>query len=284
MTLREPPTIADGWDAHASDYTRLFSPLTGHIARSMVAIVADRLPPHPHILDIACGPGDLSVAAAQLCAERGGGSVLATDLSPVMVETTAQALSAIAADTHCDVRNGQALDLDDAGFDVAFSCFGIFLFPDRLAAWRSAASALRPGGFLVTSAWRGPEFNELASVQMGPFMSALPSRLTEPKPRASWADLSTAEGLISEVTETALFRDAEIHVVDATLVVPSASAMWRGLEGNPITGALISRCTSDEKEVAKKSVIAAFQERTGGSNLPFLLKASCHVLVARRIE
>lgn len=39
------------WDAHSADYARLVSLLTGHIARTMVAMVQDRLPGAPRILD-----------------------------------------------------------------------------------------------------------------------------------------------------------------------------------------------------------------------------------------
>lgn len=99
---------AKRWDAHAKDYVELFAPLTGHVARAMVTIVQDRLPASPKLLDIACGPGDLAVAAAQLCAKWGAGSVFATDISTEMVATTERALASINAETQCEVRAGPA--------------------------------------------------------------------------------------------------------------------------------------------------------------------------------
>jgi 2-polyprenyl-3-methyl-5-hydroxy-6-metoxy-1,4-benzoquinol methylase len=62
---------AGAWDARAADYARLFARLTGHVARAMVRLVEARLPSAPRILDVACGPGDLAVAAARLRIERG---------------------------------------------------------------------------------------------------------------------------------------------------------------------------------------------------------------------
>ena len=175
--INDAPSIARYWDAHAADYARLFTPLTGHVARTMLALIQERLPRGPRILDIACGPGNLAVAAAQICADHGAGSVLAIDISPAMVARTERALNLIKAETRCEVRDGQVLGVEGGTFDAAFSCFGIFLFPDRVAAWRSAADALHPGGFLVTSVWRSPEYNELARVQMEPLMAALPIHL-----------------------------------------------------------------------------------------------------------
>ena len=283
MLVPADDTTAVDWDAHAADYTRLFAPLTGHIARSMVSLVEGRLPDAPRMLDIACGPGDLAVAAAELCAERGRGSVLATDVSPAMVALTKAALAPMAVNTKCEVRDGQALGLEGGNFDAALSCFGIFLFTDRHAAWQSAASALRPGGLFVTSVWRGPDYNELARAQMAPLMAALPKRLTDPPPRPAWAAITSREGLIEEITGSASLSDPEIHVVDATFALPTPSAMWRGMVGNPVTGALIQQCDADERQVVQQAVLAAFEERSGGSDRPFLLNASCHVLIARRI-
>lgn len=273
---------AEAWDTHAAAYARLFSPLTGHVARGMVALIEGRLQAAPAILDIACGPGDLAVAAAELCARQGAGSVLATDISPQMVAPTGQALARVDAKAACEVRDGQALGLQTGSFDAAFSCFGIFLFSDRLAAWRSAADALRPGGFFVTSVWRGPESNELARAQMGPLMAALPTRLTDPPPRPAWAPITSAEGLIEEVTGAASFAEPEIHVLDATLVLPSPAEMWQGMVGNPVTGALIAQCDPEEREVVERAVLEAFEARSGGPDRPFTLGASCHVLVAHR--
>ena len=277
------PTTAQAWDAHAADYARLFAPLTGHIARSMLSLVEGRLPSAPRILDIACGPGDLAVAAARLCAKRGAGSVLASDISSGMVALTEGALALIDANTRCEVRDGQALGLEDSAFDAAFSCFGIFLFPDRIAAWRSAAEALRPGGFLVTSVWRNPEYNEMARAQMEPLMAALPTRLTAPPQRPSWAGITTAEGLVEEVTGSAAVANTEVHVIEATLALPTPEAMWRGMVGNPVTGALIAKCDPDERDAVERAVLEAFEERSGGSDRPLLLNASCNVLIARRI-
>lgn len=276
-------TTAVDWDAHAADYARLFAPMTGHIARSMVTLVEGRLPNAPHILDIACGPGDLAVAAAEVCAIRGAGSVLATDISSAMVALTEAALASVSADTKCEVRDGQGLGLEGANFDAAFSCFGIFLFPDRHAAWQSAANALQSGGLFVTSVWRGPDHNDLARAQMGPLMAALPTRLTDPPPRPAWAAITSPEGLIDEVTSVAPLTDPEIHVIDTTFALPTPLAMWRGMVGNPVTGAFIAKCDAVERQVVEQSVLAAFEDRSGGRDRPFLLNASCHVLIARRI-
>lgn len=41
------PMTAESWDEHATDYTRLFAPLTGHFVRGMISLVQARLPAGP---------------------------------------------------------------------------------------------------------------------------------------------------------------------------------------------------------------------------------------------
>lgn len=282
MSSEDGQLTAPTWDTHAQEYAQLAAPLTGHVARTMLRMVEARLPPSPRILDIACGPGELAVAAARLCTGRQAGSVLATDFSPAMVALAERALAPYSGYARCEIRDGQALGLENAAFDAAFSCFGIFLFPDRLAGWRSSVEALRPGGLLVTSVWRGPECNELARAQMEPLMSALPARLTDPPPRPSWSDIVTADGLADEIISAAPVADVEVHVVDATFAVPTAGAMWRGIIGNPVTGSLLARCSPIERDAVERALLASFERRTNGPDRPLVLNTSCHVLIARR--
>ena len=114
-------------------------------------------------------------------------------------------------------------------------------------------------------------------------MAALPKRLTDPPPQPSWAGITTAEGLIEEVTQAAPLAYAEIHVIDATLTLPTPAEMWHGMVGNPVTSALIEQCSADEKNAVKQAVLAAFEKRSGGADRPVTLNASCHVLIARRV-
>ena len=55
----------DPWGAHTSTYDRVYSPLTSHIARSLVAAVDARIMPGSKVLDIACGSGALLAPALE---------------------------------------------------------------------------------------------------------------------------------------------------------------------------------------------------------------------------
>jgi len=285
-TVMNSSVTPSKWDAHAADYRRLFAPLTGYVAQGMLRMVEARLPAGAAILDIACGPGDLAVAAGRHLRRSGGGEgrVLAVDRSAAMVALSREAISAAGLDAvvDCVVGDGQALQPDDETFDAAFSSFGIFLFPDRALGWREAARVLKSGGLFVTSAWCSPENNELAQVQIEPMMASLPKRLVEEQSRSDWEALLTREGLIEEVCAAAPFVDAEVSEFGATIALPRPMEMWLGMLGNPVTDELLSACTPVELARVKRAVLERLEKIAGGADRPVLLSSSCHILVARR--
>ena len=287
-TAAERARESAAWDRHAGTYARVAAPCTGYIAQSLFHNVAGRLPSGAHILEIACGTGELSRAAALHCLEErrttgACGRVVVTDFSPEMVAFATKNLGLLGAGdvVRCEVHDGQALGFESASFDAAFSAFGIFLFPDRDAGWREAARVLRPGGLFATAVWRGPEHNALARLQTGPVMAVLPERIRATLSRPSWLDIASPEGLSKEIS-AAGFVDPEVSVFDAVMTAPTTRAMWDMMKENPVTRPLLSQCSEDELEVVERSVLANFEELAGGADRPERFDASCHFLVARR--
>jgi ubiquinone/menaquinone biosynthesis C-methylase UbiE len=280
--------LSQAWDKHAKTYERLGAPFTGYIAQSLFQTVAGRLPPAPRILDVACGNGELSRAAVLHCvAERtrtgSTGSVVTTDFAGEMVRLAAKNVRDVGGDdlVRCEVHDGQALGFDDGSFDAVFSSFGIFLFPDRHAGWREAARVLRPGGWLATAVWRGPEENALARLQMGPVMAVLPERIRAGLPRPGWLDIASREGLSNELASFG-FVDIEVSTFDAVLTAPSSRTMWEFMLENPVTQTLLTQCTTDELAKVERSVLASFDALAGAPDRAVRFEASCHFAVARR--
>lgn len=269
---------AHAWDAHADTYARLFSPLTSQLAESMFRLSERHLAPGAKILDVACGCGALTLPAARH-AQRAGGEVLATDFSPAMVERTARAAQGLPV--RGEVHDGQALALADASFDAVFSCFGIFLFPDRPAGWAEAARVLRPGGVFATTVWRGPEHNAMLRAQMEPILRALPERLRQ-APGRSWMDIADPAALVAEVMSSGPFVDPELYVLQASIVLPDSRTTWLAMQDNPVMGGLLRACEPEELAAVERSVLERLGELAGGLDRPLVFDTSCHVLVARR--
>jgi ubiquinone/menaquinone biosynthesis C-methylase UbiE len=139
-----------GWDLAAGDYEPLWRDQLA-AARSRLLEMAE-LAPGERVLDVACGTGLVALEAAQAVGSQG--HVLGTDLSAVMVEAAARRGG---GDGPGNVRfermDAEALDLPDAGFDVALCALGLMYVPDPARAIREMCRVLRPGGRLVLAVW-----------------------------------------------------------------------------------------------------------------------------------
>ena len=143
-----------GWDLAATDYEALWQ---AQLADAQAALLAAAgLRRGERVLDVACGTGLVSFAAAH--AVGPAGQVLGVDLSEGMVD--AARLRA----TRREVSNAtfmhmdaEALALPDgvptAGFDVALCALGLMYVPDPDQALREMRRVLKPGGRLVVAVW-----------------------------------------------------------------------------------------------------------------------------------
>jgi demethylmenaquinone methyltransferase/2-methoxy-6-polyprenyl-1,4-benzoquinol methylase len=93
--------------------------------------------PGDRVLDVACGTGDLALAAA-----AAGGRVTGVDFSTRMLERARRKSSAV----EWLEADALALPFDDASFDVVTSGFGVRNFADLEAGLRELRRVLGPGG------------------------------------------------------------------------------------------------------------------------------------------
>jgi SAM-dependent methyltransferase len=134
------------WATNADRYTKMLAGFA-----TAVTDAAD-YPSGGHVLDIGCGCGDLSLAAASAVGPTGRAT--GVDLSPAMLAiATARAASQrlsnvefIAGDASQYTPNEQV--------DVVVSRFGVMFFDDPTAAFSNIHAAIRPGGRLVFACWQ----------------------------------------------------------------------------------------------------------------------------------
>jgi ubiquinone/menaquinone biosynthesis C-methylase UbiE len=121
------------------------------------------------VLELAAGTGDVSAALSGRA-----GRILATDVSPAMVEVAARRELAGVEHRTMDM---QSLELPDASFDRVVCRWGYMLVPDRAAAFRETRRVLRPGGRLAFATWAEAKRNPWATA-FGP--SLVEHGLVEP--------------------------------------------------------------------------------------------------------
>ncbi len=135
------------WDTVAEGYSEITVQLFQEYADEALALA--NLDAGCNIVDIACGPGTLALAAAKRV-----NSVNAIDFSPRMVEILRKSIDEKKLD-NVEVRCGDAqhLPYENGSFDAAFSMFGLMFFPDRQKGYAEIYRTLKPGGRVVISSW-----------------------------------------------------------------------------------------------------------------------------------
>ena len=108
---------------------------------------AARLRPCDRVLDVACGTGVLTRAAASRVAP--GGAVTGLDLNPGMLAVAARLSPAL----RWQQGSAQALPFPAESFEAVVSQFGLMFFPDPVEALREMMRVLVPGGRLAVAVW-----------------------------------------------------------------------------------------------------------------------------------
>ncbi|WP_165969776.1 class I SAM-dependent methyltransferase [Nonomuraea terrae] len=138
------------FDRASGTYERVGVPFFGPVAAELVRRAAPG--PGDHVLDAGCGTGASLVPAAQAVGPTG--RVVGLDLAPGMV-----AAAAAEIDRHglsqATVLLGDAEQAEELlpgeRFDIVLAGMMLYFLPDPLAAVRSLAGLLKPGGRLAAS-------------------------------------------------------------------------------------------------------------------------------------
>jgi SAM-dependent methyltransferase len=101
-----------------------------------------------YVLDVAAGDGNFALACA-----REGASVVASDISPVMVERGRARSEAEGFEIDWLEADVEALPFEDDRFDCVGSVFGAFLAPRPKVTAGELFRVIRPGGTVGLTAW-----------------------------------------------------------------------------------------------------------------------------------
>jgi SAM-dependent methyltransferase len=271
---------AAGWSARAGTYDAL----TARATAFAIPALLEQVRPGDRVLDVGCGPGTLTAAAA----ERGA-HVTGVDLAAGMVAEARRrhpALTFIEADA-------EHLPFADDAFDVALGAFLVNHTPDAPAA---VAELKRVARRVVLAAW-GPEdevafltlpaqaVHGLGGVPDGPDseLYAHPDRLAallaapdEPRrddaaqPADAAAPRDDAPG--DDVPGDAVPGDdtPRVTTVRDTLHVASLDALWDGIRGGTVrTAARLEHATPEHR--ARLTTLAEPYRVATGYELPLTI-------------
>jgi len=216
------------------------------------------------VLDVAAGAGGQSIAAAQRVGDAG--AVLATDISPAILDYAAAAATA-AGLTNVRTRelDGERLDVDAAAFDAVISRLGLIYFPDQPGALAGQYRALRPGGRISAIVYSTADRNGFFSVPVSIIRRR--AQLPPPAPGQPGPFSLGGHGVLEDAFRQAGFRDVGSQAIPAPLRLPRAADCVRfERESFGVLHQMLAGLTPEEQEAAWQEIsteLARFEGADG---------------------
>lgn len=127
------------------------------------------------VLDVAAGTGNASIEAA-----RTGASVVASDLTPELLEIGRADAARQGVELTFEEADAEALPYADDSFDAVLSCVGVMFAPHHEVAARELTRVVRPGGRLALINWTPEGFIGQLFATLKQFVPAPPAGVQPP--------------------------------------------------------------------------------------------------------
>ena len=248
------------WDAIAAGYDEFVTPMEATLANEALRVAGLR--PGMRFLDVAAGTGGLSLPAARL-----GAHVLATDLSPKMLDRFRARAAAERLDVEARVMDGHELQVEDDTFDLTASQFGVMLFPDLPRALAEMVRVTKRGGRVLMIAYGPPTQIDFLGFFLGAVQAAVPGFPGLPdEPPPLEFQLADPGRLRERMTDAGL-RDVRIERSAERLVVASGQELWDWvLSSNPMAGHAIGDLNDEQRAEVRHALDAMVRERAGNGD------------------
>jgi SAM-dependent methyltransferase len=222
-----------------------------------VLLAAAQLSVGETVVDIGCGCGATTLAAAQAVGPTGG--VYGIDLSEPMLEVARRRADVSGLSNTTLVQGDVQTHRFTGRADVAISRFGTMFFADEIAGLANMRGALRPGGRLCIATWQPLEANDWLTIPGATLLryGTLPD--TEASGRGMFAQ-SDAEN-VSRTLHAAGYADPQFQPVTLTLALganPDEAADY--LAGTGPGRAALDAVPEDQRAAALDAVRAALAD------------------------
>ena len=204
--------LLERWERAASGWGRRAQHIrTFGMPASTWMIEHAGLQPGQTVLELAAGPGETGLLAAELI--RPAGMLISSDASENMLEIARGRARELGVDNVEFKRlELEWIDLPTASVDVVMCRWGVMLIVDPETALREARRVLVPGGRIVLAVWDQSELNPWATITNRALVEL--GHATPPDPDAPGMFSLAAPGRLHEMLEAAGFVEVLVESVE----------------------------------------------------------------------
>jgi SAM-dependent methyltransferase len=184
------------------DYPRIVHDVVAPLGPVLVEAAGVRA--GQRVLDVAAGTGNAAVHAA-----RAGADVVATDLTPQLLEVGEREAREQGLALAWEVADAEALPYADADFDAVLSCIGVMFAPHHQAAADELVRVCRPGGTIGLLSWTPTGFVGEMFATMKPYAAPPPAGV---QPPPLWGSAEYVAGLLGDRADLVDARTATVRV------------------------------------------------------------------------
>jgi SAM-dependent methyltransferase len=236
------------------------------------AVPADRA---GNVLDVGCGTGSTTVAAARRLAAPG--QCVGVDISDQML--TAARARAARDGARASFIHGDAQDhpFEPATFDTIISRFGVMFFADSVRAFTNLRRATSDDGTLRFIAWRDATENPFmttAERAAAPLLPNLPARRPDAPGQFGFADRANVHRILTDSGWT----EIDIRPVDVPCTMPATELKRYATRFGPL-GLILHEVPEPTRTRVTETVLTAFDPFVHDAEVRFT--AACWIADAR---
>jgi SAM-dependent methyltransferase len=227
------------------------------------------------VLDVGCGTGGTTIAAARLLGEKG--HCTGIDISEPMLALARTRAEREHTSAKFICADAQTYAFDAGSFDLIISRFGVMFFDDFTAAFANLRRAAAKGARLHSIAWRGAADNPFmttAERAAAPLLSNIPPRNPDGPGQFAFAN----PGRVGRILQESGWAEIELQPLNVVCSMPESELTGYFSKFGPVGQAL-----HPADEATRKHVIAtvrtAFDPYVHGSEVRF--DAGAWVITAR---
>lgn len=258
------------WEASADGWRRgreAFQSSAMPVSHWMVEAI--RPQPGHVVLELAAGPGDTGMLAAELIAP--GGTLICSDaVAPMLDVARARARELGVDNVEFRELDAEWIDLDTASVDGVLCRFGYMLLADPAAALRETRRVLRPGGRLALAVWSEPSANPWLSLRTRELAGR---KLIEPAPAGAPGPFAlTDSNQVAALLADAGVNTIETEAIDLLRRFAGFDAYWQdAYDLGTDFARIVDKLDADSREDlagALRAALRPFTDAAGGLAIP----------------